>query len=96
MDKDKAAAITFLVVAFLGSFVSHLLYVKGYAFAIGAKHLEIQGKLLTGPFSDQIECEHVSHTHCEFRVCGVPIEKSQNEPECHDDDKKGWFPVKEH
>ena len=79
MDKDKLAATFFLVMIFAFSFLSHILYVKGYAFALNAKKLELQERLLTGPFEDQIDCEVLSKTHCAYMVCDVPEGKTVEE-----------------
>ena len=92
MDKDKTAAASFLVMIFVFSFLSHLLYVKGYAFALNAKKLELQERLLTGPFDDQIDCEVLSKTHCVYMVCDIPEGKTAEEI-CGLEYQKGWYPV---
>ena len=95
MDRDRTAVTAFLAFIFLLSFFSHLLYVKGYAFALGAQHLELETRLSDKPFADQIECELTTNAYCEYFKCDAAEEGSAAAEQCGHNRKSGWYPTAE-
>jgi hypothetical protein len=88
MDRDILAATSFMVLVFLASLTSHVLYVKGYAFKIGASHMAAEERALKGPYEDQMNCEHASGTYCEYMSC-----EDMHGQDCPEDSQQGWYPV---